>query len=213
MRANAAICRSSRANDVGEFLAERRRRRRLAVGAREHRQIGMRVRKRAEVRGDRFEQRQQRARARASASAMPYDEIVDVLGRAREVDELRDARDPGRRRDALLQPVFDGLDVVVGRALDRLDARCVGDAKRRGDLLERGPVGVRERRHFGDRALGRECQQPRHFDANALANQCELAELVAQRVDLSRVAAVERRQRGQPCVFSGIHGGSSSNRV
>ena len=40
-----------------------------------------------------------------------------------------DARELGRRREPLLEPVLDRLDVVVGRALDRLDARGVGDAR------------------------------------------------------------------------------------
>ena len=40
----------------------------------------------------------------------------------------RRARDLRRVGEALLQPVLDRLDVVIGRALDRLDALGVGDA-------------------------------------------------------------------------------------
>ncbi len=61
-------------------------------------------------------------------------EVVDVLGRAREMDEFGDARDLFDAREPFPQPVFDGLDVVVGRALDRLDALGVGGGERRRTL-------------------------------------------------------------------------------
>jgi hypothetical protein len=49
------------------------------------------------------------------------------------MDELGDRRQFGHVRDALLQPVLDRLDVVIGRALDRLDARRIGEAERIAD--------------------------------------------------------------------------------
>ena len=104
---------------------------------------------------------------------------------------------------------------TTGQDLGRpgLAAGGVGYGERRDDRVERRAPIVRERRHFGDVGFRGKRQQPGHFHAHALANQCELAELLAQRVDLRRVAAVERRQRGQACVFGVVHGIFESNRV
>ena len=74
----------------------------------------------------------------------------------------------GYRREALLQPVFDRLDVVIGRALDRLDALGVGDARTRGDRVERCPRAAARTGHFGDRGLVRERHEPAELDAHAL---------------------------------------------
>ena len=118
--------------DVRHLLAERRRRRRLAVRAREHRR---RRRARARARAARRDVRRAPAAGssrRASTQHQPVGEVVDVLGRAREMDEFADARDLGHVGEALLQPVLDRLDVVVGRALDRLHALAVGWLERRG---------------------------------------------------------------------------------
>ncbi len=132
-------------------------------------------------------------------------EIVDVLGRAREMDELRDAREFRHVGEAFLQPVLDRLDVVIGRALDGLDARRIGRRERRGDgrdvRLRRGG----KRRHFNDRGLRSQRLQPCQLDPDALTNQREFAELIAQRIDLARVAAIEWRQCGKAGVFGGVH--------
>ena len=90
----------------------------------------------------------------------------------------RDARDLRRRREALLQPVLDRLDVVVGRALDRLDALGVGGARTTRRCVERGARVRAERRDFGDRRLVGERDEPRDLDAHARADQAELAEVL-----------------------------------
>ena len=130
--------------------------------------VRVRVRERAQ-RIDDAGQRRQQHRSRAPPQHQPVREVVDVLGRAREVDELRDARDFGVAGEALLQPVLDRLDVVIGRALDRLDARGVGrrercrrprdaSARRRcengGDFGDAGFVGERYRATRSRRARG-----------------------------------------------------------
>ena len=59
--------------------------------------------------------------------------VVDVLGGAGEVHEL-DARLPGRMcAELLLDQVLDGLDVVIGLALERLDRGGVGRVEAVGD--------------------------------------------------------------------------------
>ena len=172
--------------------------------AREHRERRVRVRECAQIGGDRFEHRQQHRSARL-AKRDSVREIVDVLGRAREMDEFRDARDFRHVRELLLKPVLHGLDVVIRRPLDRLDARRIGSRERRRDRRDARLRGIGERGHLGDRRLGRQREQPRELDADAVANQREFAELVAQRIDLVRIPAVERRQRGQAGDFGGVH--------
>jgi hypothetical protein len=49
-------------------------------------------------------------------------QVVDVLAGAGEVDELADLGQLRQLGGLLLEQVFDGLDVVVGGALDLLDA-------------------------------------------------------------------------------------------
>jgi hypothetical protein len=189
---------------VRELLAERGRRRGLAVRARQHRRSGVRMRELAQVAGERLERRQQHRLARFRKRDAVR-EVVDVFRRAREVNELRHPRDFGNTADALLEPVLDGLDIMVRRALDCLDARCILLGKRCADLDERRSRSVGKCGNLADRRLVRKRPQPGDFDADALADQRKFAETTPQRVDLGRVPAVERRQRGQAGVFGGVH--------
>ena len=118
-----------------------------------------------------------------------------------------DPRDLGHAGDALLQPVFDRLDVVIGRALDRLDARRVV-CRERLRRSRRAPL-ARRRKMAGTSGIAGSSASASsqaistrtrwRISANSLKQ-------LAQRVDLGRVAAVERRQRGQAGVFGGVHG-------
>ena len=200
--------------DVSEFLAERRGRGRLAVRACEHRHVGMRVRECAQVGRDRFEQRQQRIAPRF-LERDAVREVVDVLGRAREMDELRDARDLGRRRRSRsfsqYSTALTSWFVVRSIALTRAASAT---RERRDDRVERRARIVRERRHFGDGGLGGKRQRARPF-RRARAGESVPNSLNCSRSasHLRRVAAVERRQRGQACVFGVVHGIFASNRV
>ncbi len=162
----------------------------------EHRDVRVLVRERTKALMDRLQRREQcivpRLRERHAVR-----EVVDVLGRAREMEELRDAGDLGHAGEPLLQPVLDRLHVVVRLALDRLDARGVGEAELATRGLERRTRIRAEGGHFGDRRLVGECQQPRDLDPYAAADQRVFAEVVAQRVELVRIAAIEWRQRGE----------------
>ena len=67
-----------------------------------------------------------------------------------------------------LEPVLDRLDVVVGLALDRLDALAVGFGEPSGERAELRCRRRRERRDLGDARLGTERDQPLDLDADAV---------------------------------------------
>ncbi len=98
----------------------------------------------------------------------------------------------GRSGEALLQPVLDGLDVVIGAPFDRLDPRGIVGRELSRDVLQQRADLRRKRGHFGDAGLVGERHEPRYFDAHPRAYQSILAEMLAQRRDLGRVTAVER---------------------
>ena len=87
-------------------------------------------------------------------------EIVDVFGRAGEVNELRDPRHLRHRREPLLQPVFDGFDVVIGLALDVLDARRIGRCEGLCRCVERRTRRGGKWRYFDDRRFFGERDEP-----------------------------------------------------
>ena len=135
---------------------------------------------------------------RASSSAMPYARLLMSSDVHAKWMNSGDARDLRRRREALLQPVLDRLDVVVGRALDRLDARGVGDGERRRRPRRASraprPRTAALRRSRAPRQARRARRSRRARAARIRPNSLKCS---AQRVDLRRVAAVERRQRGE----------------
>ena len=99
-----------------------------------------------------------------------------------------------------LEEVLDRLDVVIGARFDRLDRGAVGLGEfrdHRVELFERrgGKLG-----DFLDRGFGGERFEPLDFDLHAVADQAQLAEMPAQRLDLGVIAPVERgqgRERGE----------------
>ena len=186
-------------HDVRELLAERGRARGLAVRAREEGDVGR-------VAGERREGRVQRVDAGEQVLVPPAreqpvpGEVVDVLGRAGEVHELAVRGEAGERGvglEALLDEVLDRLDVVVRRALDRLDARGVGDREPLADREQGVPLGGGRARELGHAGLVAEVQEPQDLDAHALADQRELAEQASQGHGAGGVATVDRRDRRQ----------------
>ena len=99
---------------------------------------------------------------------------------------------------AFLDEVFDRLDVVVGGALDLLDARGVGD----GEVVGQRAAGVRARPASNGASstmpgfVGQR-EQPFDLDPHARLDQAVLGEDRAQRVDLAGIAAIERGQGEQ----------------
>jgi hypothetical protein len=195
--------------DVGHLLAKRGRRRRLAVRARQHRQRGVGMRQRFESGGDVAKRGQEHLCARFREHHAVR-EIVDVLRRAREVNEFADPRNLGDACEALLQPILDRLDVVVGRALDRLHAGRVVRRERRRSGLQRLSSLRAKRRDFGNLRFVRQRDQPGDFDLHPGADETVFAEDAGEGRDLRAVAAVQGRQRREGGVgFSHCRAGAS----
>ncbi len=72
------------------------------------------------------------------------------------MDELADIFEFGVIRDLLFDQILDRLDIVVGAALDRLDALRIHDAKLVDDALEFVAGLWAERRHLGDAGMVRQ---------------------------------------------------------
>ena len=101
------------------------------------------------------------------------------------------------RGDSLFDEILDRLDVVIGGRLEFLHAARVVEREVlvNGAELFRGRGGNRFQR--ADRGMRRERQVPFDLDADAVANQRELAEVGLQAPGARAVAAVDRRHRGQ----------------
>ena len=195
--------------DVGDFLAERRRAGGLAVRAREHRLRGVFVRELDEALVHRAQRGQDHVFA-GTGEHQPVRRVVDVLRRAREVDELARALQFRLALDRFLQPVFDRLHVVIRHALDVLDARGVVRGEALDELQQELLGRIGKARHFGE-AGARKRDQPVNFDHHAMPHEGGFGEPFAQGFGLGGVTAVERRQRGEreEGIGTGIgHGGS-----
>ncbi len=186
---------------VRDLLAERGRARGLAVRARQHRHVGQRMRERAQPVVHLVQRGQQHLVARGLQHQRVAG-VVDVLAGAGEVHELGRALQFRLAAEALLDPVLDRLDVVVGAALDRLDRGGVGLGEVARERLQPRARRRRQRREFGEAGLGQR-DEPFDLDLHARAHQAVFAEQRAQRGELAGVAPVERRQRGEGGQFHG----------
>ena len=177
------------------LLADRRRRRFLAVRPRHHRMRFVAMRQLDDRRVRRFEPRRQIVRDELLQDER-VGEVVDVLGGAREMHHL-DRQRRIDRGDSLFDEILDRLDVVIGGRLEFLHPARIVEREvlvngaelfrgRRGDRFQRADLGMR-----------RERQVPFDLDADAVANQRELAEVGLQAPGARAVAAVDRRHRGQ----------------
>ena len=191
-------------DDVRHLLAQRRRRRRLAMRARHHRQRGVFVRQIAQA-GDCLVQRRQHHLIARRLEHQRVRQIVDVLRRTGEVDELGDAHDLGVVGEFLLDPVFERLHVVVGHRLDFLDLGGLLRTEGRHQLIKRSNRRRRKRRNLGEVRLGGERLEPLDLDQQASPDEAGLRELVTQGIDLGGIAAVQRRQGGKGIERHEVH--------
>ena len=119
---------------------------------------------------------------------------MDELGRARE---FRD------RGESLLEPIFDRLDVMVGRLLDRLHALGVCDSECGGYVGEQCTRRCRECWNLSNAGLVGERLQPGELNLDAVPYQTVLAEIVRQCRHLAAVPPVERAKRGERRKWNG----------
>ena len=101
------------------------------------------------------------------------------------------------RGDSLLDKILDRLDVVIGGRLELLDAARIVEREVLVNGAELFRSRGRNRFQRTDRGMPGERQIPFDLDANAVANQRELAEVCLQGPRARAVAAVDRRHRGQ----------------
>ena len=113
------------------------------------------------------------------------------------MDELADRLQLGVALDLLLQEVLDRLHVVIGGALDVLDAVRVLDREAGDDALEDVPGVLAEGRHLGDAGVRGQRLQPADFHQDAVPDQPVLAEDGAQVERLAAIAAVDGGDGGE----------------
>ncbi len=215
---DAAQLSAQAVREDGELLAHRRRRGRLPVRAAEHRDVGVLARHVGELVGQRGRGGQPHV-AHAALHHERVRQVVDVLGRAREVHELarrgeaRRAESLGGGGDAALDEVLDGLDVVHRLALDGGELGDLVGAERGGDPAQVRDLGVGEGGGAGDDGAGgrrravAQRDQPLDLDVDARPVQRGLAEVVHQRCDGAPVAAVERAEREGRRDVGEVHAG------
>src|SRR5210317_187197 len=100
----------------------------------------------------------------------------------------------GPAPDFLAYEILHGLDIVVGRGFDFLDAFCVVERKIVDDAVEQILQHRRERFDFRDFPFVGEGLQPPDLDEHAKAYQAVFRENVAQAVYFVCIAAVGWRQ-------------------
>ncbi len=122
---------------VGQFLAQTGGGGGLTVGPRQHGHVGEAMGQHADLAGDLAHQWQQHL-VTAFAQHQGVGQVVDVLGGAGEVDEFAHRSQFRQVGDLFLEQVLDGLDVVIGGALDVLDALGLLDAELGGQLVQQG---------------------------------------------------------------------------
>src|ERR1700722_18088730 len=129
-------------------------------------------------------------------------EIADVLRSAREVHHL-ERQSEIQRVDLLLQKILERFDVVIGLGFERLDAARIGYREILVELAQTpGRLRV-DRRKRVDSRIRRERQVPFDFNANAIADESVLAEIIGERAGARSIAAVNRADSDQGLVQLG----------
>ena len=100
----------------------------------------------------------------------------------------------------VLDPVFNGLDVVVRRLFDFLDGFAVREREVVGETAQESLAVVAQMGQLGKAGFGK-ADEPFHFHANAGIHEGAFGEDVAQHVGLAGIAAVNRRESGKGIEF------------
>ena len=184
------------------------------MGAGQHRLPGQFVRHAAQP----FDQIIQCRQHESLASVVQHlrmREVVDVFRRAGEMKKLHHGRQLRFCREAFLEKVFHGLDVVIRRVLDGLDALRGGQVEALINVVQQG-FGIRRKRgHFRDIRLCGQCAQPRDLDPEPVVHEAVFGEYLAQVPCFIGITTINRGQSGQRCELHaaahGVKGGAYSN--
>ncbi|MNM73172.1 hypothetical protein D3C81_848900 [compost metagenome] len=198
-------------NHVRQFFAQGGRRGRLTVGARQHWHVGEADGQFADGVGGLAHQRQHHV-ITAFAQHQGVGQVVDVLAGAGEVDEFADLGQFRQLSGLLFEQVLDGLDVVVGGALDLFDALGVLQREVFRQGVEHSVGFGGERRHFADGRVSGQALEPAHFNQNAGTDQAVLAENWAQGLGFAGVAAVNRGNRSERRKLHGVFSDSRATK-
>ena len=107
------------------------------------------------------------------------------------MDEFTDCLELGIVRDLLLEEVLNGLDVVIGGALDLLHAASIVSSEVADDGFQSFVCLLAERRHFTDLRVASESLQPANLDDDPIANEPVLTEYLPKGFRLVTVTPID----------------------
>ncbi|MCY1297272.1 hypothetical protein D9M70_467050 [compost metagenome] len=113
------------------------------------------------------------------------------------MDEFADLGQLGQLGGLLLEQIFHGFHVVVGGALDFLDALGMLQLEVFGQLVEQGVGFGGEGCDFRDTGMGGKALQPADLYLDAKTDQAVFAEDRAQSAGFAGVAAIYGGNRGE----------------
>ena len=180
--------------NVGHFLADGRGTGGLAVGAGEHRNGSPAVREFADVVANGSEALDERLAAGREHQRVAR--VVDVFARAGKVHKFARLCEFLIVRDLFLDPVFHGLDVVVGARFDGLDFFAVAFREVVRETAQEGLAVGADRGEFGKTGFGKR-NQPFDFDAHARIHESRFGKDAAKGFALTGIAAVKGAQGGK----------------
>ena len=180
--------------DVGHFLADRRGAGGLTVGTRKHRNRSPTVCEFTDVITDGRKTFHQSLAAGGEHQGVAR--VVDVFACAGEVNEFGGLGEFFVVGDLFLDPVFHGLDVVVGACFDGLDFFAVAFREVVGQTAQESlSLGADRCELF--KAGFRQSDQPFDFDAHACVHEGGFGEDAAKNLALTGIATVKGAQSGK----------------
>ena len=122
--------------------------------------------------------------------------VVDVFTRAGEVHEFSGIFELFVVSNLSFDPIFNGLDVVIGGLFDFFHRSAVVKRKMLCEAAQECFAVIGEMRQFRKTGFG-ECNQPFDFNAYACVHEGVFGKDPAQGIALAGRAAVERRESGK----------------
>ena len=140
--------------------------------------------------------------------------VVDVFARAGKVHEFARLGEFFVVRDLFLDPVFHGLDVVVGARFDRLDRFAVAFREVVGKTAQEGLAVGADGREFFKAGFGKR-DQPFDFYTHARIHEGRFGKDAAKDFALTGIAAVDGAQSGKrgKCLHNCLKGKEKRRRL